>query len=138
MQKRLRDLQAEMDATKSEKLTLEREAADVKKMLEAKMTEDAEAGHSRRLLEQQVQDLKAQLFQLQADLSRERQSRDDVQMLGEHKLAELKGKYETLNEAKITIEKEMYIQQDTLRRATEARTTAEQARKDLQAELIRL
>ncbi|EED17636.1 myosin type II heavy chain, putative [Talaromyces stipitatus ATCC 10500] len=138
MQKRLRDLQAEMDATKSEKLTLEREAADVKRMLEAKMTEDAEAGHSRRLLEQQVQDLKAQLFQLQADLSRERQSRDDVQMLGEHKLAELKGKYESLNEAKITIEKEMYIQQDTLRRATEARTAAEQARKDLQAELIRM
>jgi myosin heavy chain 9/10/11/14 len=138
MQKRLRELQAEMDATKSEKSTLEREAADVKRLLEAKMTEDAEAGHSRRLLDQQIQDLKAQLFQLQTDLSRERQSRDDVQMLGEHKLAELKGKYESLNEAKITIEKEMYIQQDTLRRATEARTTAEQARKDLQAELIKL
>ncbi|CRG87628.1 Myosin-11 [Talaromyces islandicus] len=138
MQTRIRELQAQTDAMKSEKLTLEREAADVKKMLEAKMNEDAEAGHSRRLLDQQVQDLKAQLFQLQADFSRERQSRDDVQMLGEHKLTELKGKYETLNEAKIIIEKEMYIQQDTLRRATESRTAAEQARKELQAELIKL
>jgi hypothetical protein len=32
-------------------------------------------------------DLKSQLFQAQADLSRERQSRDDVQMLSEHNLA---------------------------------------------------
>jgi myosin protein heavy chain len=138
MQRRLREVQAEMDATKSEKLNLEREAADVKKLLEAKMTQDVEAGQSRKMLDQHIQDLKAQLFQVQADLSRERQSRDDVQMLGEHKFAELKEKYDSLNEAKIIIEKEMYIQQDTLRRATEARITAEQARKELQNELIRL
>lgn len=138
MQKRLRDLQAEVDAMKAEKSNLEREAADVKKLLEAKMSEDAEAGQSRKILEQQIQDLKAQLFQVQAELSRERQSRDDVQMLGEHKYAELKEKYDSLNEAKIIIEKEMYIQQDTLRRATEARNAAEQARKELQNELIKL
>ena len=138
MQKRLRELQAEMDAMKAGKFQLEKEAQDVKKLLETKMSEDAEAGQSRKLLEQQAQDLKSQLFQAQADLSRERQSRDDVQMLAEHNLAELKEKYTTLNEAKITIEKEMYIQQDTLRRATEARTNAEQSRKDLQTELIKL
>ncbi|KAJ5104936.1 Myosin tail [Penicillium alfredii] len=138
MQKRLREVQAERDAMRSEKVQLEREAADVKRLLEAKRSEDAEAGESRKLLEQQVHDLKNDLFKAQADLSRERQSRDDVQMLAEHNLADLTDKYNSLNESKITIEKEMYIQQDSLRRATEARVTAEQARKDLQAELIKL
>ncbi|GAB1215774.1 hypothetical protein ATERTT37_004971 [Aspergillus terreus] len=138
MQKRLRDLQAEADAMRSEKSQLEREVADVKKLLEEKISEDAQAGEGRKLLEQQIQDLKNELFQVQADLSRERQSRDDVQMLAEHNLAELRDKYTSLNESKITIEKEMYIQQDSLRRATEGRLAAEQSRKDLQAELIRL
>jgi myosin protein heavy chain len=138
MQNRLRELQAQVDAMASEKVQLEREAADVQKLLQAKMSEDVEAGQSRKLLEQQIHDLKDQLFQAQADLSRERQSRDDVQMLAEHNLAELKDKYTSLNESKITIEKEMYIQQDTLRRATEARLAAEQSRKELQAELIKL
>lgn len=138
MQNRLRELQAETDAMMSGKRQLEREAQDVKKLLEDKISEDAEAGESRKLLEHQAQDLKSQLFNTQAELSRERQSRDDVQMLAEHNLAELRDKYTSLNDAKITIEKEMYIQQDTLRRATEARVTAEQSRKDLQTELIRL
>lgn len=138
MQKRLREVQAEADAMISERHQLEKEAQNVKKLLEDKLSEDAEAGESRKMLEQQTQDLKSQLFQTQAELSRERQSRDDVQMLAEHNLAELKDKYTSLNEAKITIEKEMYIQQDTLRRATEARVTAEQSRKDLQTELVRL
>lgn len=138
MQQRLREVQAERDAMRSEKTQLEREAADVKRLLEEKRSEDAEAGQSRKLLEQQVQDLKNQLFKVEADLSRERQSRDDVQMLSEHKLAELKNKYDSLNDSKITIEKEMYIQQDSLRRATEARVAAEKSRKDLQAELIKL
>lgn len=138
MQTRLRELKAEADAMKSEKLQLERELADVKKLLENKASEDAEAGQSRRLLEQQIKDLKDQLFHAQADLSRERQSRDDVQMLADHNLKQLTDKYDSLNESKITIEKEMYIQQDTLRRATEARAAAEQSRKDLQAELARL
>ncbi|KAF7167206.1 hypothetical protein CNMCM5623_000601 [Aspergillus felis] len=138
MQKRLRELQAESDAMKSEKSQFEREVADVKKLLEEKISEDAEAGESRKLLEQQIHDLKNQLFQAQADLSRERQSRDDVQMLAEHNLAELRDKYASLNESKIIIEKEMYIQQDTLRRATEARVAAEQSRKELQTELIKL
>ena len=138
MQKRLRDVQGEMDAMKSQKSTLEREVADAKRLLEAKVSQDAQAGESRKMLDTQIKDLKAQLFEVQAELSRERQSRDDVQMLGEHKMTEMKGKYDHLNESKITIEKEMYVQQDVLRRAKEARDTAEKQRKNLQAELIKL
>jgi myosin heavy chain 9/10/11/14 len=138
MQKRLREVQAEVDAMKSQKVTLEREVSDTKRLLEAKISQDAQSGESRKMLDQQIKDLKAQLFEVQAELSRERQSRDDVQMLSEHQLTELKEKYEHLNESKITIEKEMYIQQDVLRRANEARTKADQSRKDMQAELIKL
>ncbi|KAJ5317507.1 hypothetical protein N7508_002015 [Penicillium antarcticum] len=138
MQGRLREVQAERDAMRSEKTQLQREAADLKRLLDDKRSEDAEAGESRKLLEEQVHDLKDQLFQAQADLSRERQSRDDVQMLSEHNLAQLTHKYDELNESKITIEKEMYIQQDSLRRATEARLAAEMTRKELQGELIKL
>ena len=138
VQKRLREVQGEMEAMKSQKATLEREVTDVKRLLEARISEDAQTGESRRMLDQQIKDLKAQLFEVQATLSREKQSRDDVQMLGDHKLAELDAKYEHLNESKITIEKEMYLQQDTLRRASEARATAEKGRKDLQTELIKL
>lgn len=138
MQKRLREVQAETDAMRSGKAQLERELSDVKQLLEEKLSEDAEAGESRKLLEHQVHDLKGQLFKAQADLSRERQSRDDVQMLAEHNLSELRDKYASLNESKIIIEKEMYIQQDTLRRATEGRQAAETSRRDLQAELMKL
>ncbi|KAJ5353996.1 hypothetical protein N7541_006560 [Penicillium brevicompactum] len=138
MQSRLREVQAERDAMRSEQAQLQREAMDLKSLLENKRSEDAEAGESRKLLEEQVHELKGQVFQAQADLSRERQSRDDVQMLSEHNLAQLTQKFDTLNEAKITIEKEMYIQQDSLRRATEARIAAETSRKELQGELIKL
>ncbi|KAI9875883.1 MAG: hypothetical protein M1830_007846, partial [Pleopsidium flavum] len=138
IQNRLREVRAEMDAMKSQKAQLEREAADAKNLLEARISEDTHAGQNRKMLDEQIKDLKAQLFQAQADLSRERQSRDDVHMLGDHKLSTLKEEYETLNESKITIEKEMYVQQDSLRRAMEARTTAEHGRKDLQNELKKL
>lgn len=138
IQNRLREIAAERDALKSQKIQLEREAADAKKLFEAKLSEDAQAGNSRKMLDDQVKDLKAQLFEVQAELSRERQSRDDVQMLGEHKLSVLKEEYEDLNDSKITIEKELYVQQDTLRRAMEARTAAENGRKELQVELKKL
>ncbi|KAK2748895.1 hypothetical protein FQN57_007178 [Myotisia sp. PD_48] len=138
MQKRIHDLQAHMDAMKLEKANFEREAADTKKLLEEKLTEDAESAQGRKMLEQQTKDLKSQLYQAQAELSRVQQSRDDVQMLADHKFSQLKGQFDSLNESKITIEKEMYIQQDTLRRAKEARTAAEEARKQLQSEVIRL
>lgn len=72
---------------------------------------------------------------MQKELSRERQSRDDVEMLGEHKYDTLKRDYDALNESKITIEKEMYAQQDVLRRATESRAAHERERKEYQTEL---
>lgn len=135
---RVREVQAEMVAMKTQKSQLEREAADAKKLLEARLTEDAEAGQSRKLLETQIRDLKDQLFAVQTDLSRERQSRDDVQLLGEHKFQKLKEEYQVLNEAKITIEKELYVQQDTLRRATEGRAAAEKERNEARNEIRRL
>lgn len=138
IQNRLREIQSEIDAARSQRGQLEREAADAKRLLDAKLSEDAKAGNNRRMLDDQIKDLKAQLYQVQTELSRERQSRDDVQMLGDHKMAALKEDYENLNESKITIEKELYVQQDTLRRAMEARATAEANRKELQSELKKL
>ena len=138
IQGRLREIQSEADAVRSQKSQLEREAADAKRLLETKLSEDVQAGNNRRVLEEQIKDLKSELFQVQAELSRERQSRDDVQMLGDHKLKSLKEEYQNLNESKITIEKELYVQQDTLRRAVEARTTAEKGRKEMQMELKKL
>ena len=138
IQNRLREIQAEVDAARSQKAQLEREAADAKRLLTTKLSEDVQAGNSRRMLDEQIKDLKSQLFEVQAELSRERQSRDDVQMLSDHKLKSLKEEYNNLNESKITIEKELYVQQDTLRRAVEARTAAEKSRKDLQMELKKL
>jgi myosin protein heavy chain len=135
---RLREVQAEMVAMKCQKTQLEREAADTKKLLEARLTEDAQAGQNRKMLEAQIKDLKDQLFEVQTELSRERQSRDDVQLLGAHQLQTLKEDYEALNEAKITIEKELYVQQDTLRRAMEGRVTAEKERNEARHEIRKL
>ncbi|KAI9676038.1 MAG: hypothetical protein M1817_000781 [Caeruleum heppii] len=138
VQKDLRAIQTDMVAMKTQRDQCEREAADAQRLLKAKISEDATSGQSRKLLDEQIKDLKNQLLQVQTELSRERQSRDDVQMLGEHKFASLKREYDGLNESKITIEKELYVQQDTLRRALEARTTADQGRKELQNELRKL
>lgn len=138
IQSRLREIQSEVDVGRSERSQLEREATDAKKILEDKLSQDLQAGNSRKILDEQIKDLKSQLYQVQAELSRERQSRDDVQMLGDYKMAALKEEYESLNESKITIEKELYVQQDTLRRAVEARSHAEKARKDLQIDLKKL
>lgn len=135
LQSRLREAKAEVDAMRSQKQQLEREAADAKHLLEEKMSEDAKSGEGRRLLEEQIEDLKTELFEVQKELSRERQSRDDVEMLGEHKYDTLKRDFDALNESKITIEKEMYAQQDVLRRANESRVAVEKERKDYQNEL---
>jgi myosin protein heavy chain len=135
---RLREVQAEMYAMKSQKANLEKEAADAKKLLDARLTEDAQAGQNRKMLQDQIADLKQQLSEVQRDLSRERQSRDDVQLLSEHKYRELEQKFQELNEAKIIIEKEMYVQQDTLRRAMEARVTAEKERNEARTEIKKL
>jgi myosin protein heavy chain len=135
---RLREIQAEMFAMKSQKANLEKEAADAKKLLDARLTEDAQAGQNRKMLEGQIKDLKQQLEDVQRDLSKERQSRDDVQLLAEHKFRELTDKFQEVNEAKIIIEKELYVQQDTLRRAMEARVTAEKERNEARNEIRRL
>jgi myosin protein heavy chain len=135
---RLREVQAEMFAMKSQKANLEKEAAEAKKLLDARLSEDAQAGQNRKMLEGQIADLKHQLAEVQRDLSKERQSRDDVQLLAEHKYRELGEKFEELNEAKIIIEKELYVQQDTLRRAMEARVTAEKERNEARNEIRRL
>ncbi|RQM07465.1 hypothetical protein DH86_00002886 [Scytalidium sp. 3C] len=135
---RLREVQAEMYAMQSQKTQLEREAADVRKLLDERLTEDAQAGQNRKMLEAQIADLKEQLAAVQRDLSKERQSRDDVQLLAEHKLRELSEKFKEVNEAKIIIEKEMYVQQDTLRRAMEARSTAERERNEARNEIRKL
>ena len=138
MQKRIREVQAEADATKSQKTQLELEVANTKKLLDAKLDEDAQANKSRKLLADQIESLKEELYQAQADLSRERQSRDDIRMLSDNQLSSLKDEFQRLNESKIVIEKELYVQQDTLRRAVEARNSAETGRKEMQRELVKL
>ena len=138
IQARLREIKAEVDASRTQKSQLEKEVADVKRLLDAKVSEDAQAGNNRKMLNSQIDDLKAELFRVQADLSRERQSKEDVQMLNDHHMTTLKEEYQNLNESKIIIEKELYVQQDTLRRAVEARNGAEKSRKELQNELKKL
>ncbi|KAI0552455.1 P-loop containing nucleoside triphosphate hydrolase protein [Xylaria curta] len=53
-------------------------------------------------------------------------------------IEELKDEHEQLKEAKITIEKELYLQQDTMRRTMEARATAEKERDEARDEIRRL
>ncbi|POR38623.1 Myosin type-2 heavy chain 1 [Tolypocladium paradoxum] len=135
---KFRDVQAELVATKSKQSRLEREADEAKTLLEARLSEDAQADQNRALLESQIKDLKEELYNTQRDLSRERQSRDDVLLLGEHKYESLKEDYDTLNESKIIIEKELYAQQDTLRRTMEARTAVEKERDEARDEIRQL
>lgn len=135
---RAREAQADLVAMKSRQAQLEREAADAKQLLEARLSEDAQADKNRQLVEAQLKDLKEELYKVQKELSRERQSRDDVLLLSEHKLNALQEEFDRLNEAKITIEKELYVQQDTLRRAKEARTTAEKERDEARDEIRKL
>lgn len=135
---RFRDVQAEIDAMKSRHSQLEREAEEAKALLAARLSEDAQADQNRSLLEAQIKDLKEELYSTQMDLSRERQSRDDVLLLGEHKYGTLKDEYDTLNESKIVIEKELYVQQDTLRRTMEARSAVERERDEARDEIRRL
>ncbi|QSZ35526.1 hypothetical protein DSL72_008396 [Monilinia vaccinii-corymbosi] len=135
---RLKEVQAEMFAMKSQQANLQKEAADAKQLLDARLTEDAHAEQNRKRLEEQISSLKQQLSDVQKELSKERQSRDDVQLLAEHKFRELSQKFQELNEAKIIIEKELYVQQDTLRRAMENRVSAEKERNEARNEIRRL
>lgn len=135
---RLRDVQAQLDALTAQQSQIEREAEDAKKILEARLSEDAQADSHRQQLEAQIKDLKDELYQTQMELSRERQSRDDVALLSEHKYNELQEEYDHLNESKIVIEKELYAAQDTLRRAIDARATAERERDEARQEIRKL
>ncbi|KAK3985698.1 putative myosin type-2 heavy chain 2 [Cladorrhinum sp. PSN332] len=132
---RLHEVQAQLTAMKSQQGQLQREAEDAKKLLQARLSEDAQADQNRQLLESQINDLKDELYKTQMELSRERQSRDDVALLGEHRYNALQEEYDHLNESKIIIEKELYAQQDNLRRMTESRTTAEQERDQARQEI---
>ncbi|KAK8075041.1 myosin type II heavy chain [Apiospora hydei] len=135
---RLREVQAEMVAMKSQQSQLQREAEDAKQLLQTRLSEDTQANQNLQLLESQIKDLKDQLYKIQMDLSRERQSRDDVALLAEHKLQSLKEEHEQLKEIKIEIEKELYLQQDKLRRTIEARATVEKERDEAREEIKRL
>lgn len=135
---RLRDVQAQLDALKAQQSQVQREAEDAKKLLQARLSEDSQANQNRQLLESQIKDLKDELYEAQMELSRERQSRDDVLLLSEHKYNELQEEFDQLNEAKIVIEKELYAAQDTLRRAIDARATAEKERDDARQEIRKL
>ncbi|KJR85249.1 myosin heavy chain [Sporothrix schenckii 1099-18] len=135
---RLREVQAEIVAMRSQESQFRREAEDAKKLLEARLSEDAQADQNRRVLESQIKDLKEELYKIQMDLSRERQSRDDVLLLSEHKYQKLQEEFDHLNESKIIIEKELYAQQDTLRRTMEARKAIEKERDDARQEVRRL
>lgn len=135
MQSRLREVQGELEATKSHRTQLQKDAEEARRLLQEKIHEDEQSGQNRKLLESQVHEVREQLFKVQSELERERQSRDDVQMLSEHKISTLQRDFDALNKAKITIEKELYAQQDVLRRTTEGRTKAETERKSFQDEL---
>lgn len=132
---RLRSAHAEVEALKHQCSRLEKEAVDARRLLEAKITEDAKTGQGRRLLDEQVKELKSELTTIQAELNKERQSRADVALLSEHKFANLKRDHDAITSAKFTIEKELYAQQDTLRRALEARSQSEKDKRNFQAEL---
>ncbi|WPH04944.1 myosin type-2 heavy chain 1 [Acrodontium crateriforme] len=131
VENRLRQIQAEMEAMKTQKTQLEREAADAKRALE----EQADASAQVEMLESQLHDIKGELYQVQTDLSRERQSRDDVKQIADAEYEDLKREFDALNDSKVTIEKEMYNQSDLTRRSTAARETAEKERREYQAEL---
>ncbi|OAA40198.1 myosin-11 (Myosin heavy chain) [Beauveria brongniartii RCEF 3172] len=133
-----REIQAELVALKSKHSQLEKESDDAKKLLEARLSQDAQADKTRQQLESQIKNLKEELYQTQMDLSRERQSRDDVLLLGEHKYHALKDEFDNLNESKIIIEKELYVQQDSLRRHVETRKVVEQERDDARIEIRKL
>lgn len=131
IQDKLRSVQAEMDAMRAQHAQLERQAADARKALEDQTSVNEQV----EILQAQIHDIKGELFQTQTDLSRERQSRDDVKKIAAAEYETLKRDFDSLKESKVTIEKEMYVQSDLTRKATSARENAEKERKEYQAEL---
>jgi myosin protein heavy chain len=134
LQNRVRQGQAEMDAMSAQYAQLQREAADARKALE----EQTSVNDQVEILQAQIHDIKGALFQTQTDLSRERQSRDDVKRIATAEYDALKRNYDALNETKVTIEKEMYAQSDLTRKAAAAKEAADQEKKNHQMALQNL
>lgn len=132
---RLRSMQSEVEALRLQNIQFEKEAADARRLLEAKVSEEMETGKGRQLLDEQIKDLKSELASVQAELTKERQARADVTMVSENQISDLKRDHDALASAKVTIEKELYAQQDTLRRALEARSHSEKEKRNIQAEV---
>nr|POF17958.1 myosin type-2 heavy chain 1 [Quercus suber] len=126
-----RQLQAEMEAMRTQHSRLEREATDAKRALEQHIS----ASEQVEMLESQLHEIKGELFQAQTNLSRERQSRDDVKRIADAEHEDRKRAYDSLNDSKVTIEKEMYVQTDLTRRAIAAREQVEKERREYQTEL---
>ncbi|EPS37839.1 hypothetical protein H072_8478 [Dactylellina haptotyla CBS 200.50] len=138
LQKKLRSAEAAAENARMLKVQCERDANEARKLLETKISEDAKLGQGRRLLDEQIKALKTQLEIVQGELEAERKSRADVLADNETRLATMKRDHDALSIAKVTIEKELYGQQDTLRKALEARSQAEREKRDIQLDLQRL
>ncbi|KAF3939701.1 Myosin-11 [Dactylella cylindrospora] len=138
LQRKLRQAEVEVENAKLLKTQCERDANEARRLLETKISEDAKLGQGRRLLDEQIKALKSQLETVQGELEAERKSRSQALEESESRLAAMKVDYEALSIAKVTIEKELYGQQDTLRRALEARSQAEKEKRDIQLDLQRL
>jgi myosin protein heavy chain len=132
---RLRTAQSELEDMRLEKSRLQKEAADARRILESKISEEMESGKGRRLLDEQIRELNSELSSVQMELNKERKSRADIVMDNENKKSVLKRENESLNMAKEAAEKELYNQQDTLRRALEARSQSEKDKRSLQTEV---
>jgi myosin protein heavy chain len=132
---RLRDLQSEVETLETEKVRLAKEASDAHKLLESKISEEMESGKGRQLLDQQIKELKSELAEVQVELTKERKSRNNIAMDNESKFNNLKRERDALIMTKETIEKELNAQQDTLRRALEARSQSEKDKRSLQTEV---
>ena len=132
---RLRGLQSEIEALRTEKVRLEKEAADARRLLESKISQEMESGKGRQLLDGQIKELKSELASVQAELSKERKSRADIALTNESKYNNLRRENESLTLARETVEKELYSQQDTLRRALEARSQSEKEKRNLQIDI---
>lgn len=132
---KLRTMQSEINTLRAERTQFEKEASDAKRLLQAKISEETESGRGRQLLAEQVKQLQAELTDVRKDLDKERQSRSDNALMHENKINALKRELDSLNTAKANLEKEHLSQQDTVRRALEARSQSEKEKRALQTEV---
>lgn len=134
IQGQLRQLRTESDTFRAQKLEAERELHETRKLLDAHISED----EAKKQLEDHVQHLTSQLLETQEELHREQQTRDNSDALSNQKYDELRRRYDNLNENKILIEKELYSTQDSLRLASDSKSSTDEERRAMQAELRKL